>query len=218
MKLCFSIDALAASGDRAWRLLADESHWRPCTFAETLRADDACLTDRATLQSWTGRRLVRDRELLLKPRDKPGRFDFLMRGIFAHAIVHRMSAAPMPAMDDLQRCLATASPGTPWLIYLDLAGHFRAMDTQNSRIIGNPDIAVRGEIASAEGYVGEAAANDTAYVARLYQQFLAGWRTHLDTRRTGIFVPDIEKAGDLEAIRAAILAWEPESCASSPPT
>ncbi len=218
MDLCFSIDALAASGRHAWRLLRDMRHWRTCVFAETLKPDDACLTDSKALQSWIGRRLVRDRGYELKARDKPGRFDFFMRGIFAHAIVHRMSTAPIPAIPDLQQCLTHAHTGVPWLIYLDLGGHFRALDTRGCQIIGNPEIAVRGEITSAEGYVGEKAAADAAYVARLYHQFLAGWQAHLDSGRLGVFVPDTEKLRDIERIRRDILAWTPESCASSRPT
>ena len=47
MKLCFSIDALSASGAKAWRLLENHS-WRECTYAEPLQDGDARITDKAT--------------------------------------------------------------------------------------------------------------------------------------------------------------------------
>ncbi len=214
MKLYFSIDGLSAAGDKAWRLLEDEQHWRRCRFAEILKPGDARLTDRKTLQSWAGRRLKADKAFLLMPGGRPGRFDFLMRGIFAHTIIHRLSAAPLPGKDDLRQCLATSAPGTAWLVYLNLAGQFRALDTASNRIIGNPDIAVRGEVASAAGYVGEKAAASNDYVAGLYHQFLAGWLMHLQSRRLNVFVPDSEKLEEPEKIRQQILEWQPESCAS----
>lgn len=214
MKLCFSIDALSAAGDKAWRLLEDGQHWRPCTFAEALQPCDGRLTDRETLQSWVGQRLKTDKELTLTARGKPGMFDFLMRGIFAHVIVHRLSAAPVPGKEELRQCMVAASPGTPWLIYLDLAGHFRVLDTTANRIIGNIDIAVRGEIASSEAFTGPAAAGKDAYIDGLYHQFLAGWREHLNSGHMAIFVPDAEKLEELDQIRQRILEWTPESCAS----
>jgi len=218
MKLCFSVDALSSAGDHAWRLLEDGKHWRPSSFAEALQPGDGKLTDRETLQAWVGRRLRSDKEFCLIPKDKPGRFDFFMRGIFAHAIIHRLSSAPLPDREDLIQCMASSTPGTAWLIYLDLAGHFKALDTNKNRIIGNLDIAVRGEVASAEAYVGKEAASKAAYVDGLYHQFLAGWWEHLNSRRLSVFVPDTEKLEELDQIRQKILDWEPEACASQPPT
>ena len=214
MKLCFSVDALSSAGDRAWRLLEDGQHWRPCSFAEALQPTDARLTDKETLKSWIGQRLRADRELALAPKGKPGMFDFLVRGIFAHAIIHRLSAAPLPDKEDLRQCMAASIPGTPWLIYINLAGHFKALDSASNRIIGNLDIAVRGEIASAEEYTGPKAAGKETYIDGLYHQFLAGWWEHLNSHRLAVFVPDNEKLEELEKIKQRIIEWQPELCAS----
>ena len=214
MKLCFSVDALSSAGDQAWRLLEDGQHWRACSFTETLQPGDARLTDREALQSWTGQRLKTDKELTLTTKGKPGMLDFFMRGIFAHAIIHRLSAAPLPDKEDLRQCIEASAPGTPWLIYIDLAGHFKALDTASTRIIGNLDIAVRGEIASAEEYTGPKAAGKEAYIDGLYHQFLAGWWEHLNSYRLAVFVPDNEKLEELEKIRQRIVEWQPELCES----
>ena len=49
MKLCFSIDALSASGAKAWRLLENQS-WRECIYGEALKDGDARLTDQQNAQ------------------------------------------------------------------------------------------------------------------------------------------------------------------------
>lgn len=210
MKLCFTIDALSAAGDDAWRLLADGKNWRACVFAEDAREGDALLEDMAQIQTWTGQRLKKDKELLLVRQGKPGIFDFLMRGIFSHAIPHRMSPAPIPDKTQMIQTIREAVPGTPWLPYLDLAGHFRMLDSGLEAIIGNLSIAVRGEIASASGYTGPAAAENNAAMDTLYLQFLAGWLEHLNTRRLAIFIPDAEKLASEDEMKRKIGEWQPE--------
>ncbi len=209
MKLYFSIDALHESGKQAWRLQRSNDHWRPCHFGAPLQQGDWRSPDVEEARAWHGLRL-RLKHGTLQAREKPGRFDFLARGIFAHAILHRLSAAPIPERAQLQQQLREHPPGVPWLPYLNLAGGFAMLDTRDTPIIGNLRIAVRGEIASAAQYVGESAANDEAWVDALYRQFLAGWKEHLRSGRTGIFVPDAETLRPVEEYRAWIENWQPE--------
>lgn len=204
LKLAFSIDALNLAGDRAWRLLDDGEHWRPCRFAEELAVGDARLSGADEVAAWIGLRLKRDRELGLKALKKPGMFDFFMRGIFAHAIVHRFAPAPVPDRAQLAESVAATAPGRPWLVYLDLGGCFRTLDSSREPIIGNPSVAVRGEIASSPEYIGSKAAANTLFLDELYRQFLGGWLIHLQSRRLGVFVPDVEKLGDIRQLQEAI--------------
>lgn len=192
MKLCFSIDALSPSGSKAWRLLENQN-WRECIYAEPLQNGDTRITDRQSAEFWIGRRLIKDKEITLKPQQKAGRFDFLMRGIFAHAVLHRTSSAPIPAKEQMLNCLEQLEPGTPWLVYLNVSGHFQALDTSCTSIISNLNIAVRGEIASSEDYVSPKAAANEKMMNDLYHQFLAGWVDHLKSSNMNVFVPDIEK-------------------------
>lgn len=210
MNLCFSIDALSPSGAKAWRLQQDNS-WRRCIYAEPLKGGDACITDKAEAESWLNRRMKQNKTDTLVPQQKAGRFDFLMRGIFAHAVLHRMSSAPLPEKAQLIACCTALPPGTPWLIYLDVAGHFRAIDTSSVSILENLDIAVRGEIASAAGYIGPAAAADVERMNALYHQFLAGWVEHLHSSNMNVFVPDSEKLKPEADYIEAISSWQPET-------
>jgi hypothetical protein len=210
LKLCFTIDALSAAGDDAWRLLADGKSWRASIFAEDAKEGDAMLEDTAQVAAWTGQRLKKDKELLLIRQGKPGIFDFLMRGTFAHAVPHRMSPAPIPDKDQMIQAIREAVPGTPWLPYLDLAGHFRMLDSGREPIIGNLNIAVRGEIASASGYTGPEAADNDAAMETLYRQFLAGWLEHLTTRRLAVFIPDAEKLAPEDDLKQKIGDWQHE--------
>lgn len=210
MKLCFTIDALSAAGDDAWRLLADGESWRACIFAEDAREGDAMPEDTAQVQQWAGQRLKKDKALLLTRQGKPGVFDFLMRGIFAHAIPHRLSPAPIPDKAQMTEAVREAAPGTPWLPYLDLAGHFRMLDSSLEPIIGNLNLAVRGEIASAAGYTGPEAADNADAMDTLYRQFLAGWLEHLNTRRLAVFIPDAEKLAPEEDLKRKIGDWQHE--------
>ena len=209
MKLAFTIDALDDAGRHAWRLLADGG-WRDCRFAESMRAGDAVIADKAEAEAWVGRRLKKDKRQGLAPRGKPGRFDFLMRGIFAHAVPHRFSPAPVPDRAQLADTVRALPPGIPWLVHLDLGGNFRALDTRKQRIIGNLDIAVRGEIASSPGWVGPNAAEDERLMREIWHQFLAGWLEHLTTARMGVFVPDADKLKEEQFYLDAIRAWQPE--------
>ncbi len=209
MNLCFSIDALSASGAQAWRLQEDDS-WRECVYAEPLHDGDARITDKKTAEFWLGRRLKRDKNTGLTPQKKAGAFDFLMRGIFSHAVLHRLSSAPVPDKKQMLDCIAQLTPGTPWLVYLDAGGHFRALDTSRTSIVTNLDIAVRGEIASSEDYIGPKAAANAARMANLYRQFLAGWLDHLTSSNMNVFVPDVEKLKDEEAYLKAIGDWQYE--------
>jgi len=216
LNLCFSIDALSPSGAKAWRL-QENGDWRECVYAEPLQTGDARITNRSDAEYWLNRRMKTDKEHGLAPRQKAGRFDFLMRGIFAHAVLHRLSAAPLPDKQQMIDCVAQLAPGTPWLVYLDTAGHFRGLDTANASIINNLDIAVRGEIASSPAYVGPDAAADTQRMDLLYQQFLAGWLDHLNSSNMNIFVPDPEKLKPESEYIDAIRSWQHEHacCPSS---
>jgi hypothetical protein len=174
LKLCFTIDALSPAGDKAWRLLENNS-WRECTYAEPLQDGDAHLTDKATAEFWAGRRLKRNKETTLKPQEKAGRFDLLIRGIIARAALHRTTSAPIPAKEQMLSCYEQLEPGTPWLVYLNISGHFQALDTSRTSIISNMDIAVRGEIASSENFVGPIAAANEQMMDNLYISPVSGW-------------------------------------------
>lgn len=210
MKLLFTIDALSARGDRAWRLQRDLQTWRPSTYAEPVQSNDAVITERGLAEKWVGRRLVADKESGLVAKAKAGRFDFLMRGIFAHAVLHRLSTAPLPGKDQMLAVMTLLKPGTPWLLYLNPAGQFTAMDTNNSKIIGNLDIAVRGEIASSGDYIGPKAAANEAMMNCLYHQFIAGWWEHLTTAQMAVFVPDADRLKEESFYIEKIEGWQPE--------
>ncbi len=209
MKSCFSIDALSPSGAKAWRLL-ENGNWRECVYAEPLQDGDTRIGDRKAAEYWLGRRLKKDKETGLTPQEKAGKFDFLMRGIFAHAVLHRTSSAPVPDKKQMQDCYAQLEPGTPWLVYLDVAGHFRALDTSKVSIISNLDIAVRGEIASSEDYIGPKAAANETMMQNLYRQFLAGWLDHLKSSNMNVFVPDLEKLKEESTYIEEIRNWQHE--------
>ncbi|MDQ6977285.1 MAG: hypothetical protein Q9M75_04155 [Ghiorsea sp.] len=209
MKLFFSVDALSLLGNQAWRL-QDDKTWRDCEFGEDLKEGDAKLTDKEEVRNWVNIRLSKDKETGLKVKGKSGMFDFLMRGIFAHVIVHRLSPAPVPNKDIMIQTIAQAEVGTPWLLYLDLAGNFRMLHSEQTPIIANPDIAVRGEIASSAGFIGEEAVKNTEMMDALYHQFVAGWLMHLETRRLSVFVPDTEDIRPLDECIEKIQAWKHE--------
>ncbi|MDQ6982160.1 MAG: hypothetical protein Q9M08_04035 [Mariprofundus sp.] len=209
MNICFSIDALSPSAAKAWRLLQNDS-WRECLYAEPLQHGDARIADKKSAEYWLNRRLKKDKKTALAPQKKAGKFDFLMRGIFAHAVLHRTSSAPVPDKHQMQDCYAQLEPGTPWLIYLGVAGHFRALDTNKISIISNLDIAVRGEIASSEDYIGPKATTNDTMMDHLYRQFLAGWLDHLISSNMNIFVPDIEKLKDESDYIESIRSWQHE--------
>ncbi|MDQ6956328.1 MAG: hypothetical protein Q9M21_03940, partial [Mariprofundaceae bacterium] len=95
MNIIFSIDALSPAADKAWRLQSDDT-WRACTYAEPLQQNDARISKQSSAEDWAGRRMQTDKELGLIAKDKAGMFDFLMRGTFAHAVLHRLSATPIP--------------------------------------------------------------------------------------------------------------------------
>ena len=215
MKLSFTIDALSARGDKAWRLQSDMQTWRPSTYAEAIQAGDAEITTKEQAEAWTGRRLVADKEFGLIAKEKAGRFDFLMRGIFAHAVLHRMSAAPLPNKDQMLDVMGSLKPGTPWLLYINPAGQFTAMDTRGAKIIGNLDIAVRGEIASSKEYIGPKAAENESMMNTLYHQFIAGWWEHLTTAQMSVFVPDADKVKELVFYIEKISTWSPEAMQSA---
>jgi len=210
MKSFFSIDALDAAGSHAWRLLDDKKAWRECLYAEPLRQYDARIADKKTAENWAGRRLTRDKKYVLAAKDKAGKFDFLMRGIFAHIVLHRLSCAPIPDKQGMIDCIAKSEPGTPWLVYLDVAGNFRTIDTQTTGIIGNPDIAVRGEIASGKDYIGKKAAENAAMMREIHLQFLAGWLEHLKSSNMGIFIPDVKKLKKESDYLEGIRNWRHE--------
>jgi len=211
MKLYFSADALALLGNKAWRL-QDDATWRACSFGEPLQDGDKKLTDKAEVRDWVNIRLAKDNASGLKVKGKAGVFDFLMRGIFSHVILHRLSPPPMPNKDIMLQTIAQAEVGTPWLLYLDLSGNFRMLHSEETPIIANPDIAVRGEIASSASFVGEEAIKNTEMMDTLYHQFVAGWLRHLETSRLSIFIPDTEDIRPLEECVQSILDWKHEAC------
>jgi len=210
MKLAFSMDALDAAGSRAWRLQADKQHWRSCIYAEPMQNQDARLEDRVAAETLHGRRMKRDKEAGLIIREKPGAFDFLMRGIFTHAVLHRFSATPIPDKEQMMDTIGKLEAATPWLLYVDVAGHFKALDTTCEPIIGNLRIAVRGEIASAEAYVGKLAAANEAMMDLQYRQFLGGWLGHLRSGNMAVFIPDAEKTDTQENYLSRINDWQHE--------
>jgi len=192
MKLAYSIDALDAAGSHAWRLQSDGRQWRPCIYAEALQDTDAQFSS-AEAEEKNGRRMQPDKDCGLVMRGKPGMFDFLMRGIYTHAVLHRLSLPPIPSQEQMLSMIAGLAPGTPWLLYLDAAAHFRALDSNLERIIGNLAIAVRGEIASSPAYIGPQAVENDALMDRTWRQFLGGWLDHLQSGNMAVFVPDVEK-------------------------
>jgi len=210
MKRAFSIDALEASGKHAWRLQNDMQHWRSCTYAEALSESDAKLDTPEEAEKLNGCRMQRDKDLGLVMRGKPGPFDFLVRGIYTHAVQHRLSAPPVPELDQMLGTIAELTPGTPWLLYLNAVAQFCALDSSRERIIGNLDIAVRGEIASSAAYVGSQAILDEALMDRTWRQFLGGWLDHLQSGNMAIFVPDVEKLKSEADYLALIQKQQPE--------
>jgi len=210
MKIAFSIDALDASGAHAWRLLDDEQTWRECVYAEPLDTHDARITDKETTEGWAGRRLKKDKTSVLAAKNKAGKFDFLMRGIFAHAVLHRLSPAPIPDKQQMLDCIGALKPGTPWLLYLDTSGNFRALDSHSASIIGNPEIAVRGEIASSEDYVGKKAVENNEMMNEIWLQFLGGWLEHLQSSNMNVFIPEVKKLKNESDYIEAIHHWQHE--------
>jgi len=209
MKICFSIDALSPSGAKAWRLLENQS-WRECIYAEALQPNDARIVDKKTAESWLDLKLKKNKQLTLSPQKKAGRFDFLMRGIFAHAVLHRLSVPALPDKTQMLACYAQLEIGKPWLVYLNIAGQFKALDTSQTSIMHNLDIAVRGEIASSADYIGSKAANNEQMMQDNFRQFLAGWLDHLKSSNMNIFIPDLEKLNPDDDTVTAIQHWQHE--------
>jgi len=184
-------------------------------YAEPLQQTDARISNKASAEDWAGRRMQKDKEQGLAAKEKAGMFDFLMRGIFAHAVLHRLSTAPIPEKTQILQTTAALKVGTAWLIYLNTAGQFKAIDANNSKIIGNLDIAVRGEIASSGDYIGQQASLNEALMRNTYLQFLGGWLEHLNTSNMGIFIPDVEKLKEEEEYIRDIQNWQAESAGAS---
>ncbi len=208
MQIRFTIDALIDSGKKAWRLLADEQKWRPATFAEDLAAGDALLCSEDAVRAHIGLRMVVDRQLGLVRKGRAGMFDFMQRGIFSHAIVHRMDVAPLPDRQQMLDALAAMRPGRPQLLCLDLGALFRGREATG--LIHNPAIAVRGEVASSASFIGGEAAANEKYTAILWQQFCAGWWQHLSSRRINCFVPDVAQCPPAEVSLERAAAFVPE--------
>jgi len=208
MDIIFTIDALIDSGKQAWRL-TDNSVWRSTSFADDLQADDAMLTNTSTIQERLGLRMRQDPQLGLVPRGKSGLFDFLQRGIFTHAIVHRTSSAPTPDKAQMCATIAAMEPGSAQLLYLDLGGIFRSRPATD--LVHNIAIAVRGEVASSSPFIGSEAADNSAYTDGLWQQFAAGWLQHLTSRRINCFVPNLEQCLPVAESLLKAEQWIPES-------
>ncbi|MDQ6999048.1 MAG: hypothetical protein Q9M17_10080 [Mariprofundus sp.] len=209
MMFCFSIDALSPSGANAWRL-QDNQQWRPCIYAEALQAGDARITDKKSAEAWINLKLKKDKALVFTAQKKAGRFDFLMRGTYAHTVLHRLSSAALPDKAQMLACFKQLQAGIPWLVYLNIAGQFKALNTQQTSIMNNLDIAVRGEIASSEDYIGPIAAANAQMMDDHYRQFLAGWLEHLKSSNMNVFVPDLEKLPEHDETIDAIRNWQHE--------
>ncbi|MDX8410096.1 MAG: hypothetical protein R8J84_08690 [Mariprofundales bacterium] len=209
MNIAFTLDALSDSGKHAWRLLEDGKTWRKTVFAADVVLGDALITDDKILRPQIGRRLVKSRHTGLTSKEKLGIFNFMQRGIFSHAILHRFSAAPIPDPQQMIDTLRQMKPDTAQLLYLDLGGAFRSRDATD--LVDNPAIAVRGEIASSAQFIGEQAAANHAYTDNLWQQFIAGWWQHLANRRINGFIPDLERCPTVEKALTAIQQFEPEA-------
>ncbi|MBF0281084.1 MAG: hypothetical protein HQM07_00725 [Zetaproteobacteria bacterium] len=210
MKFGFTIDALSSSGKEAWRLEKECGSWRSITYAEPLQISDALLTEPDELSQWLNMRMQKSRELGLTPYKKSNPFDFLMRGVFTHLVLHRLSAAPIPDQVQMVKTIASLAIGTPWLLYLNVAGQFEALNTQTDSILKSVVIAVRGEIASSPEYIGVEAAKNEEMMAVLYVQFLGGWLEHLKTKNMQVFIPDAKDVKEKEAWLQAIADWQPE--------
>lgn len=209
MNIVFSVGAMPQVGKKAWRL-QDDNTWRRCTMGENLKKHDAKLTDKKEISNWINVRLVEDKETGLKVKGKVRLFDFFISGILSYVTVHRFSPAPIPDKNQMINTIAQAEVGTPWLLYIDLAGNFRMLNSEETPIIANPDIAVRGEIASSEAFIGNQAAQNTEKMDELYLQFIAGWLTHLQTRRLSVFIPETKDIHSLEDCIEKIHAWQHE--------
>ena len=209
MNIVFSVGAMPQVGKKAWRL-QDDNTWRRCTMGENLKKHDAKLTDKKEISNWINVRLVEDKETGLKVKGKVRLFDFFISGILSYVTVHRFSPAPIPDKNQMINTIAQAEVGTPWLLYIDLAGNFRMLNSEETPIIANPDIAVRGEIASSEAFIGNQAAQNTEKMDELYLQFIAGWLTHLQTRRLSVFIPETKDIHSLEDSIEKIQAWRHE--------
>ncbi|MDQ6994720.1 MAG: hypothetical protein Q9M18_03900 [Mariprofundaceae bacterium] len=209
MKLCFSVDALSPAGDKAWRLQQNDT-WRPIQYAEPLQTGDAQIEKINVAESWVNRRMQNDKDMGLVAKEKMGMFDFLSRAIYAHAVLHRLSDAPIPQQSQMIEVVASLTVGTAWLLYLNPAGQFAALDSNAEKIIGNLNIAVRGEIASSEGYIGVVASQNENLMDVTYRQFLEAWLEHLTTSNMSIFVPDVEKLSEKEDVLKKIQQWQHE--------
>ncbi|MDQ6990417.1 MAG: hypothetical protein Q9M11_01620 [Mariprofundaceae bacterium] len=209
MKLCFSVDALSPAGDKAWRLQNNDT-WRAIQYAEALQKDDAHIEKINVAESWVTRRMQNDKDRGLIAKEKMGMFDFLSRAIYAHAVLHRLSDAPIPQQSQMIELISTLTVGTAWLVYVNTAGQFTALDSNTQKIIGNLNIAVRGEIASSEGYIGVVASQNERLMDVTYRQFLEAWLEHLKTSNMSIFVPDVEKLNEKEEVLEKIQQWRHE--------
>jgi len=209
MKLCFSIDALSPAADQAWRL-QDNQSWRHIDYAEPLHPHDQRMNSPKEAEAWLGIKMRKDKDMGLVPKGKSGIFDVLMRAIYTHAVLHRLSDVAIPERQQMLDVIRRLPIGTPWLLYLNLAGQFSALNTKQERIIGNLDIAVRGEIASSAAYIGEEAATRDELMDVTYRQFLEGWLEHINTGKMAVFVPDVEKLEEEEVILHKIQQWHHE--------
>jgi len=209
MKIIFSIDALSPAADKAWRLQTDDT-WRVAHYAEALQHNDTQVLKPSVAEDWVGRRLQKDADVGLIAKQKSGMFDFLSRAIYAHAVIHRLSDVPIPDKAQMIAVVKSLVPGTAWLLYLNTAGQFTALDSQHAKIIGNLDIAARGEIASSEHYIGPLASQNDDLMETNYRQFLEAWLEHLQTSKMTVFVPDVEKLHEKEEILAKIKLWQHE--------
>ena len=209
MKLCFSIDALSPAADQAWRL-QDNQSWRRIDYAEPLQAHDQRMSTPKEAEVWLGIKMQKDKDVGLIPKGKSGIFDVFMRAIYTHTVLHHLSDVAIPERQQMLDVVRSLPVGTPWLLYLNLAGQFSALNTKQGRIIGNLDIAVRGEIASSAAYIGEQAVMQDDLMNVTYRQFLEGWLEHINTGKMAVFVPDVEKLEEEEQTLQKIQQWHHE--------
>lgn len=203
-----SIDALAPSGSKAWRLKTDEG-WRTARFAEPLSPGDFTTEDPAVVRRWLAGRITRVRRDEITWSAAPERSMLAPGEVSLHAIVHRRQAPRLPEREALQKAIGEAQPGAHNVICLDLEGNFLVRDARTEPVIGDPAIAVHGDSLTTSTDIGPQAARNDQYVDRIYREFLATWERHLHSGRTNLYAGDGGWTPDLATLQQRLSTWHP---------
>lgn len=203
-----SLDALSPSGNKAWRLGKDHQ-WRKAKFAEPLREEDFATTDPEEALTWLAGRLHKDWRGRLTWQFTPGRATSAPGEITVHAIAHRSDSPPMPQREDLERVVASADPKERRVIALDLEGRFLLRDPAEHPVSGDPALAAHGDSLSGTRFLGPEAAQDEAYLAELYRNFLGAWYQHLRSGRVSVYAGEPPWDLSPEELQERIRAWTP---------